>query len=94
MSTRTKKITAFVTPEAHQFWGEWAAANHRSRNSLLEALPHAWKEGRLLWLDKPTLDALVGAVEDRIVLRAERVTRKTVREVLHEQGFVLTQYDK
>jgi len=83
-----------VSPECYELWKKWAAANHRSVTSLVEALPFAWDKGHLFWLDSATFDALVGSVQDRLTLRVERATKRMVREELHRQGFTLTQYDK
>jgi len=73
---------------------EWQKDSLLTRSQLVGMTALAWKEGRLFILDRPTLDVLQGAAEDRIMRKVKRWALTTVLEELHRQGFNPTPYDK
>ena len=83
-----------VTPEAKAIWREWANASYRTPGNLATDLAMRWKKGQIILLDEPTLAALMGAADDRIMSKVRRWSTKAVMDELYRQGFNPTPYDK
>lgn len=61
---------------------------------LLDVLMLAYHEGRLLLLDRPTKEAIVGAAEAKMQAKAEKAARAMTYLVLFEEGYRADPYER
>ena len=86
-------LTDFVIKDveqaANRVFDLWAEGmGFKTRRPTFYFLVRAMQDNRLLVMDRPTREVLVGAAKDETLLQARLAARKEARNVLYEEGFI------
>lgn len=65
-----------------------------NRRRLIHFLAQAFREGRLVVLDRVTKECLVSAAEERMLAKARKAAREMVLYVLWEEGYRADPYER
>jgi hypothetical protein len=87
--TNTVLSIANLPPKAVAVFDAWMLKEgYSSRRAAFVYLAKAMSGDRLLVLDRPTKEILVGAAKGETLVEARRAAREEARIVLWEEGFI------
>lgn len=85
---RTIQVTGISEDDYRYFQESKLKLGIESTADWFRIITRASSEGRLLLLDAPTRDVLVGASREEVLREARQTARRAARVVLFEEGFI------
>ena len=94
MSDRKRVINFYFTDEEKAALDRMVAdLGMPGRRAVITFLIHAHMNGVLMVMNKAAKESLMGAAEEKMLAKAQKIARETAQYVLWEEGYRADPYD-